>query len=275
METTVPDRQSTGQRATQNPQPPDDYSCPVETDVITGESLLHAVREALKIESSNIDSATEEDTPLEQRLAAVWDASSTSADTGNNDDTDTDNDDDTNTVFISIEQQPRMAVNYRPRTVELALGALANLASWPDPAHLLLADPQVCDVSARLLAQGQDAPLLTEACRLYSSLLAHLLTDGDSDHADIDADTDSSSNNNNQQFIALYQFVISGWSIVVRLVDILHYTQHMPLRLAALDTLRWCILVEPGSAADIPLDDLADWFAEWLEATDSALNVYQ
>jgi hypothetical protein len=74
--------------------------------------------------------------------------------------------------------------------------------------------------------------------------------------------------NDNNSLLKLYQFALSGWSVVTRLVNMLHYTQHMPLRIAALNALRWCVLVEPDMADDIPLDDLADWFASWLQDMD-------
>ncbi|RKP27709.1 hypothetical protein SYNPS1DRAFT_26657 [Syncephalis pseudoplumigaleata] len=240
----------------QNPPPPSHYTASAaaatddDGDLITGESLVQAVRAALENPPDTVVATRkdEEDTVLEQRLASVWDAASLTsyayqfiemdahellldiiAPNDSEEKKEKEDDSREEGVAASIE------FKYRARTVELALGALANLASWSDVAGLLLTNTRLCTTNARILAQSGDAPMLTEACRL----------------------------------------VLAGWSVVVRLVDMLRCTQHLPLRLAALETLRWCVLLEPTAAAHIPLDDLADWMAGWLQSMDAALESTQ
>jgi hypothetical protein len=142
---------------------------------------------AMSNESDVIASSEVEDTILEQRLASIWDAASlesyayefinedvhqllldiiTPKDSRNtNDESHENKDNEAEANTPSDQTSSNLQFKYRARTVELALGALANLASWSGPTRLLLTNFQVCTINIQILAQSQDVRILIEACR--------------------------------------------------------------------------------------------------------------
>ncbi|KAI8053835.1 hypothetical protein BDF22DRAFT_681535 [Syncephalis plumigaleata] len=231
----------------QNPQPPCNYTLSEQTAIITGESLIQALRVAIDNEtdaSAPTSSNDSDDTILEQRLASIWDAASlesyayefidadvhhmlldiiTPQNTRNTNDEDNGSKEDSAEASTSNDQTSSdLQFQYRSRTVELALGALANLPV----ACLLIANLHVCTISTQILAQT----------------IRHSIAD--------DKQQQRLHENSNSSLLKLYQFALSGWSMATRLVNMLHYTQHMPLRIAALDTLR-CWLRDMDTHMDI------------------------
>jgi hypothetical protein len=168
-------------RPTRNPSPPPHYVLDPDAGMVTAESLLLGVIQALQIELTLLSSSasdTEIDIAagqLEDRLALVWDAANLSS----------------YAIRLAKHQTHRLVLgiivrhaqvfqpmtlpnpstkqlsrtSHATRIVELAFGVLARLTQWSYSAQLLLDDQDVRECVLRMLALSHHIPILTQVCR--------------------------------------------------------------------------------------------------------------
>ncbi|RKP10028.1 hypothetical protein THASP1DRAFT_28179 [Thamnocephalis sphaerospora] len=258
-------------KCARNPSPPPGYELAPNAGAVTAESLLLAViRELDALPTSPPLAAPADafdDTPLDASLAAVWDAAGLAsyatrlvkcgahrlllkvilmaacpttavvprdATASSNGSGDNDGSEGAADRCVGMTN----ATERRGRTLELAFGALANLASWRMPARTLLTDADVRQCTLTMLARCQDAFALTEVCRLLDGLLVHL------EAMDEPQQTEDASPH------AAYRYALEGWSAPVRLTELIRCTCHAPLKQAALAALRGCTRVLEANTLD-------------------------
>ncbi|KAI9282819.1 hypothetical protein BC943DRAFT_362350 [Umbelopsis sp. AD052] len=145
-----------------NPSPPLDYECETtsQPNATVAPIILRLVENVIgdNMDGSQLDSI--EDTPLERTLCAAWDLASideyAAAMLENN---------------IQVIALKICTSTKRPRTRELTVGTLANIACHHDTGAVLLEQEDIFLLVSSILWNENDARVLHEATRLLEGFL--------------------------------------------------------------------------------------------------------
>ncbi|KAL1924783.1 uncharacterized protein VTP21DRAFT_4437 [Calcarisporiella thermophila] len=151
-----------------NPSPPPgETQCQRDRDLIRSTVAGVMIRIITATEEEAIDKLdtgqdAEDDTPFERALCACWDISSI----------------EDYAIFMFKECQAHrlmlkiITFTDRPRTMELAMGILANLATFPDISSFIAEDKDAAAIVGIVLNEVNDPRTLLETCRFLRNLLS-------------------------------------------------------------------------------------------------------